>query len=62
VIYAKVGHPKIAYLPKMPKLAFPVNTDLLRRFTVPQVAQDLRLASADAAWSGKSNIIRGAIY
>jgi len=42
----------------MPKLAFSVNTDLLRRFTVPQAAKDLRLANADAAWSGKSNIMR----
>jgi len=35
VIYAKVGHPQEAYLPKMPKLAFLVNTDLLSKLLFP---------------------------
>jgi len=42
----------------MPKLAFSVNTDLLERFTVPQIAQDTRLGKADDAWAGKAKILR----
>jgi len=43
-IYAEVWQAQAVYLPKMPRLAFSVNTDLLEKFCAHQIIRDVIFA------------------